>query len=160
MSRIYLIGEINWENYAKFTKTLSEHELKGKNVIIELESEGGDPKASLAFYSRIKNAGVRITIEVRGFCASAAVLVLAAGHKKNMAKEAWVMVHEETDKQHGFVHDLEREIAHSRDMEDQCCRIMAEHTGVSSEEWAVMQEVTTYMTAKDCLKAGLIDEII
>lgn len=165
MRRIRIIGDIDYDSYKLFVEELSVLESENKKPItIELTSEGGNPYASLAFYSRIQQSPCDITIEVYGYCASAAVLVLASAvlgsDKRRMSMDAWIMVHEEQDTwKNKSVHDIEVEVAHSRAMEDQCNTLLESVTRTSAAEWEKMHKATTYLTAKQAKQLGLIDEI-
>lgn len=163
IKKMYLIGDITYEAYDAFSKELSEV-IKSKSnivkIILELSSTGGDAYVSLAFYSKIKSCRIPIEIVGNGFIASAAVLILAAGKKRYMTPESWVMVHEETEELNCEVHQAERMIAHQRRMEDQADRILAANSNISAEKWKEMHKETTYLTAEECRAIGLIEEII
>ncbi len=69
------------------------------------------------------------------------------------------MLHEDKDKLNGSVVDLERETQHLRNMETQWSDLLTKcsHTPVN---WTKLHKDTTYLNAHECLKLGLIDEII
>lgn len=159
--RIFLIGDIDSELYENFTKELREFERTNVDkVIVELTSEGGDPYSSLAFYSRIRESSCNIHIVARGYVASAAVLVLAAGDYRAMSKETWVMVHEETEEISLEVHKAEAAVLQMRNMENQADRLLAARSDLTAEEWKRYHRDTTYFTADECLGIGLIDEVL
>lgn len=70
------------------------------------------------------------------------------------------MVHQDTGETTGELHEREREIKQDRRLEDQWNTLMEKNTSTSKEEWAKLNRKTTYLTAEDCLKLGLVDEII
>lgn len=159
--KLYIVGEISSESYTQFTKELAALERQSlKNIVLELASEGGDAYMSLAFASRIRRSPCDITIIGNGLVASAAVLILACGDKRYMTKETWLMVHEETGDITGSVHDLEPTVTHYRKMENQCNAILAEVSKTSAEQWATFHKATTYFSAVDCLRLGVIEGII
>jgi ATP-dependent Clp protease protease subunit len=158
---IQIVGDITEEAYALFSKELAELESgKTKKVTVELFSHGGDAHAALAFYSRIINSPCTITIRAMGYVASAAVLILAAGDHRIMAKEAWVMVHEDSGELSGDVVSLEREARQMRQLETQWARLLAERTDISAGEWTEMHKETTFLTAGDAWDMGLVDEVL
>ncbi len=161
MRKINLIGDIDYEMLANFEEELAR--LTNKNddgILVLLSSEGGLHEVSLAIASRIRLCSCEITIVAIGTAASAASLILAYGDKRLMAKEAWVMVHEESCKMKGSVSEYEKETKHLRQMEDQACKLFAERSKVSAEEWSRMHKETTWLSAEQCLELGLIEEII
>lgn len=163
MNKLYITGEINDEAYNKFSMELRELELKKvKRVDIELISEGGMASSALAFFDRIISSPSSIHITATGLVASAATLILAAGSRRTMTVNAWVMTHEDTatTTKGLMVSDAEREIKHLRRLEVQWNHLLSTVTRCDSEKWAEMNAKTTYLSAKECLKLGLIEEIV
>lgn len=150
------------ETYLEFSEQLTELENKSNcdNVYIELCSEGGEAYAALAFYSRMRSTTCPIYIKSYGLVASAAVLILAAGGHRQLSREAWVMVHEDEGTQEGSVSLLEVQIKQGRRLEDQWNTLLSSRTNTTSDGWAALHKSTTYLSAEECLKLGLIDEII
>ena len=160
-ARMFLIGEISSATYEEFSKELRQHELAKKDkVYLELTSEGGDAYVSLAFADRIRRSSVPIHIIGSGLVASAAVVILASGHHRSMTKESWLMVHEETESIEKEVHDAEVSIKQLRRMEDQADRLLAEKSNLTAKEWKEYHKNTTYFSAAECKKIGLIEEVI
>lgn len=157
---IRIVGEISETSFAEFSAKLSICERSRTPVKIELYSEGGNPTAALAFASRIRLAKVKVTVLAIGEVSSSAVLILAAGHKRKMAEEAWVMVHETTDELKGDVIMLEKLVAQRRREEDQWAELLGQWTTSHKYVWTALHKETTYLTATQCLAMGLIDEII
>ncbi len=161
MRSIQIIGDISYKSYSVFAEQMAELELMPYEPIeIELVSGGGDAYVSLAYFSRIRRSICPVHITGSGIIASAAVLILAAGHQRFMTKEAWLMVHEETGEATGEVHFVERTVKHYRNMEIQCDKMLASVSKVSEKQWAAYHKCTTYFNAKDCLKMGLIEGIV
>lgn len=160
---IQIIGTIDEEAYKEFSLTLAEIEAvakKGTIITIEINSGGGGTYDALAFAAKIRRCSIPIHVVAYGLVASAAVLILAAGHKRYMTKEAWAMVHEDSAKLKGNVVDLEREAGHLRRMEDQWADLLAEVTATDAEFWKQLHKKTTYLSASECLNLGLVDEVI
>jgi ATP-dependent Clp protease, protease subunit len=162
---IRIIGDIDEEAFRQFDIKLTRLEEDGYegDVGIDLMSSGGDAYSALAFYDRMRNTtNQAFTVRAYGLVASAAVLILAAGDVRQMASNAWVMVHEDGTEveDRDRVSVAERSIKHARRMEDQWNNLLARRTRLSAEEWAKLNEPETYLDAEECLKAGLIDEVI
>lgn len=159
--KLYIIGDIDEEAYLNFTTQLAELEADGnKDVHVELNSGGGTAFDALAFYSRITTSPCDIIITARGVVMSAAVLILAAGDKRIMAAEAWVMVHEDSVKFKGNITNLEKEAKNRRMFENQWNYLLAERTHLSKEQWeAFHKEGDLYLSPNECYKYGLIDEV-
>lgn len=160
--KIYVVGDISWEAYERFSKKLTELELLNKYgpIFLELASDGGDAHAALAFSARIRLSSCEILITALGNVASAAVLILASGDHRRISEESWVMVHEDSAELAGSVVELERESTQLRRMEEQWAKLLKENTGTKKSEWEEMHKKTTYLTAQECLELGLVDEVI
>lgn len=159
--KIYIIGSIDYESYKTFSEQLTEYEDQDDIPIqIELSSDGGDVHAALAFSARMRLSECHLEVTAVGNVASAATLVLASGDLRKMTKEAWVMVHEEQTEFEGDVTSMERDIKHSRRLEDQWNKLLEKMTYTKAETWAKLNKDTTYLTAEECKALGLIDEVI
>lgn len=158
---IRIIGEISEGSFEDFSKRLNELESQSdKPVHVEVCSGGGLPEAALAFYSRIRLSKVDVYIYVYGHASSAASLIVAAGDKRFMTKEAWIMVHEENSEIEGDVKTFETEVEQMRRAENAWNDLLASRTKTTARSWAGMNHETTYLTAEECLELGLIDEIV
>lgn len=156
-----IIGEINEESYREFSEQLEALELQSnKPINIELNSSGGTTYDAIAFGSRIKRSPCETIITGYGLVASAAVLILASGTKRRLTRCSWVMVHEDQGKVKGSVSEMEKELTHLRDLEDQWADMLSQLTKSSKGNWALLHKYTTYLRAKQCLELGLIEEII
>ncbi len=158
--RIQVIGQITTEAYGAFSEAMLTPEAKKQPVLIELNSPGGDAIAALAFAARIRRSPSQVTIVVYGEACSAAVIILAYGHRRLMTKEAWVMVHEDSGKVKGSVVELEVQVTQARRLEYQWIDLLETITGTSSETWEKLHKATTYLDSKQCKELGLIDEVV
>lgn len=158
---INIIGSIDEEALSVFTEKMQELvSLSNKPIRITLSSGGGSSYDALAFASIIRLCPCDVIITAVGCVASAAVIVLAAGHYRKMSAESWVMVHEDSGKIKGDVATLERESEHLRHMENQWADLLESFTTTNAAHWRVLHKNTTYLTAKECLQLGLVDEVV
>lgn len=158
---IRIVGTIDEDAFKQFSEQLSELEqISSKPVTIELSSGGGVAYDALAFSGRMRNSPCELIVKAYGYVASAAVLILASGDERQMAKEAWVMVHEDSAKTKGNVVELEREVKHLRRMEDQWSHLLGYLSNASAEEWTNLHKITSYLSAEQCLTLGLVDVLI
>lgn len=159
---IQMIGSINEEAFASFSKKLRKYERNQsiKEVLIELSSEGGSAYDALAFFDRIRGTRLSVTITATGLVASAAVLVFMAGDKTRMTPSAWLMVHEDTvgGLKNKKVHEIEKEVGHSRRLENQWCELLASVSHVSFEAWVDLHRSETYLNQEECRNLGLLCE--
>lgn len=159
--KIHLISDVSDESFLKFCRRMSYLEdLSHKEPIyVELSSPGGSAYDALAFSARIRNSPCDVIITAYGLVASAAVLILAAGDKRRMAEEAWVMVHEDSGEVGGDVTSIAKQCKQYETLEDQWAELLEKLTDVDAKNWRKLHHDTTYMTAQECLEYGLVDEI-
>lgn len=160
--KIYLIGDIDHEAHIRFTRKLSRLECESDEpVTIVLSSDGGYATVALALYDRIKLSRCPIHITATGLVASAAVLVLAAGDTRCMTRSAWVMVHDDTAgiPKNARVSQARKHVTHGRRMERQWNHILSKVTATSADKWDELHKNETYLSPKECLMLGLIEEI-
>src|ERR1017187_46733 len=159
MRRIYLTGEINTKAYRSLSRKLFSAREANEDVDLILNSVGCSPYDAMAIYDLITASKEIIQIDTiaTGLVASAATLVLAAGKKRYMTANAWVMVHEDTTDvvEDDKVSDIERKVAHGRRLENQWNELLAKHTKLRADEWTLVNKTETYLTALECQAYGL-----
>lgn len=162
--KINLIGDVDETMYSHFIEQLDGMQEIGleDTIYIELCSHGGDAMIALAIYDRIRLYPGEVIINAFGTVQSAAVLILAAGDKRLMAKNAWVMVHEDTTfaSKHDRVTQVEKIAFVSRQFEEQWNKLLSSRTGTPASHWGDLHTEEVYLTAAECKTLGLIDKIM
>lgn len=129
-------------------------------IRILLASDGGDPRQALAIIGLMSQCTRKITVEVYGTCMSAATIILSHGKHRRMHKDAWFMVHDGEIDLDGS--DADKRAA-ARQQERECLQwatLLERTSNFTSVEWYKRAKDVTYMSAQECLSAGVIDEII
>jgi len=165
MNKIYVVGAIDEDSFKQFSEELTAIERKSnpenRFVEIEMNSGGGSAMDALAFYSRIINSPCSINVTSYGLVASAAVLVFAACDHRRMTKDSWMMVHEDSDAlKDKSTSDFGKHAAYMRRMEDQWNTLLEKETGTLKSVWLDLHKKTTYLIAEECVKLGIVDEVI
>lgn len=165
MFDITISGGIDDDSFVKFSEELQSLQAgeRSKAVEVLLISDGGSAYSAMAFYDLIRMSSITVNITVIGCAFSAATLILAAGHRRRMTRNAWVMTHEDSAsdvKKSMSVSQAENEMLHLRRLESQWNELLAHRTNISETAWADMNKAVTYLSAEDCLKLGLIEEIV
>lgn len=158
--KLYIIGDIDYAAYEKFTEELAALEAVGEDVWIELCSDGGDSSVALAFYDRIRASPANINIVGFGAILSAASLIFAAGARRIMAPNAWLMVHEDGPPEYNSLQEATRDIKHLQRVEDQFAELMAKNSNTSIRKWKELTKKETYLSAEECVSLGIADEIL
>jgi ATP-dependent Clp protease protease subunit len=159
---VRIVGSIDPENYLQFTEAMKELEdASDAPITIELCSHGGDTYVGLAFYGRITCSPCKITIKAFGQVMSAATIIFVAGDVRIMHKDAWFMIHDDSQRIKADNGQIAiSEAMHSEQLEYHWADILARHTKLSLEEWRALSKRTTYLSASRCLEGGVTDEIL
>jgi ATP-dependent Clp protease protease subunit len=161
--KINIIGDIDEVAYKEFVEQMDALEkAPGKAINIELTSHGGTALIAVAFHDRIRRSSCPVLVRAYGIVASAAVIILAAGDTRFMSKNAWLMVHEDTVAlpEEIRVAEAARSVAIGQKLEDQWNKLLEDRTATAASTWAELHQKESYLTAKDCLNYGIIDEIL
>lgn len=162
MRKYTLSGDVNEESFKDFCEHISIFETESDDPIeLELNSQGGAAIDALAFYSRMRLSRCDINVTVLGMAGSAAVLILAGGDYRRMAKESWLYVHEdESTLKSTNVSDFESHAKHMRRLETQWDILLEDLTGTPADKWAELHKADLFLTPKECVQLGIADEII
>ena len=139
-----------------------ESEDPDKDVMMYINSPGGDVFAGLAIYDTMVALRAPVATFCVGQAASMASLLLASGAKgkRNALPNARVMIHQPLAGVRGQVSDIEihaRMILKARDTMN---AIYARHTGQPADKIKRDTERDNFMLASEAKDYGLIDEVL
>jgi ATP-dependent Clp protease protease subunit len=139
-----------------------ESEDPDKEVMMYVNSPGGDVSAGLAIYDTMQALRCDVATFCVGQAASMASLLLATGSagKRKALPHARVMIHQPLAGFQGQTTDIEihaREVLHARDTINQ---IYARHTGQPVDKIKQDTERDNFMSAASAKDYGLIDEVL
>ena len=136
-------------------------------ITIIMTSPGGSVLSGFGFYDQIENitrSGIEVVIEVRGYAASMAAVILQAGSKRRATKRSRFLLHEirqffgfeiETQSQ------SEERVEETRRCGEVIAEIFAQRMGKTAKEVHEMyRKKEWWMSAQEALAVGLLDEII
>jgi ATP-dependent Clp protease protease subunit len=134
----------------------------GKDVMLYVNSPGGDVSAGLAIYDTMQWLHCDVATFCMGQAASMGSFLLAAGArgKRYALPHARVMIHQPLAGFRGQATDIEihaREILQTRDTLNE---LYARHTGQPVERIKHDTERDNFMSAADARDYGLIDEVL
>ena len=143
----------------EFASLLAE---QGNDITMRMNCYGGSVFEGLAIYDTIINSNAKLTTLVEGVAASMGFIILLAADKRQMTRNSRVMIHKasgaiggDADSIKAYAEMLEQEGAKLRS-------IIIERTGQTEavvDSW-LKPGVDTWLTAQDCLKYGICDEIV
>jgi ATP-dependent Clp protease, protease subunit len=139
-----------------------ESEDPDKDVVMYVNSPGGEVSAGLAIYDTMQAIRCDVATFCLGQAASMASLLLAAGArgKRTALPHARVMIHQPLAGMQGQVTDIEihaRQILKTRDTIN---GLYARHTGQPADRIQHDTERDNFMSAAEAQAYGLVDEVL
>lgn len=146
------------DNFKEELKNLGEKE----EIIVRINSCGGDVFAASTIYTLLKDNSASITIKIDGFCASAVTIVAMAGDKICISPAGMFMIHDPLSGLMGYYNAKElKDIASTLDkVKQSIMNTYIERTSKSKEELNKMMEDSTWFTPDEALEEGFVDEIM
>ncbi len=139
-----------------------ESEDPDKDVIMYLNSPGGDMSAGLAIYDTMQSIRCPVATFCVGQAASMASFLLAAGSKgkRHALPNARILIHQPLAGMRGQATDIAiqaKEILKARETLNQ---LYAKHTGQSVEKIGRDTERDYFMSAEEAKAYGIVDEVL
>lgn len=135
-----------------------------KNVIVKINSLGGDVDEALGIYELLLTMGERVTTECYGRCASAATIIAMAGHTRKMSRYALFLIHKCWSGVVGNENVLEEELEAQRAINSRLAAIYTDRTGSKLEDIEALMERNNgdgaWLNTEECLQYGFITEEI
>jgi len=133
-----------------------------KDVMMYVNSPGGDVSAGLAIYDTMQSVRCPVATFCVGQAASMASLLLASGTKgkRHALPHARIMIHQPLGGMRGQATDMEihaREILRAR---DELNDIYAHHTGQPVDRIKRDTERDNFMSADEAKAYGLVDDVL
>lgn len=139
-----------------------EGEDPDKDIVLYINSPGGVVYSALAIYDTMQYLRSRVSTMCVGMAASAAAVLLAAGHKglRVALPHARIMIHQPHGGAKGQVSDIEIAAREVRYLKDTITRIMAESCGKSHDILTLDMDRDNYMSAATAMEYGIIDRVL
>lgn len=134
--------------------------LKGEDVDIHLNSNGGDVFESIAICNTIKQHDGEVNICIDAMAASGASIIATAGKNVFMPSNAMQMIHKAWTIAAGNADEM-RKVAEDLDKIDSSVKAsyMTRFVGTEEELESLLAD-ETFLTAEECLTLGFCDEIL
>ncbi len=161
---IFMIGAISYRLASEvIMKMLYLDNLKrGQEISLYINSPGGSVDDTMAIYDTMRFISSPVATYCIGRAQSGAAVVLAAGEKgkRYALPHAKVMLHQPWGGVTGQAEDIRiqaEEIIKARSMINE---ILARHTGLDIKRLEQETDRDKYLTAREALEYGLIDEVL
>lgn len=163
---IDIFGEIDdWWGYGVREMAYNLSQNKKKKLTINIHSPGGSVTEGIGIANLLKAHDAEVTTNGIGFVASIASVILLAGDKVQMARNAWLMIHNPWGLAMGDSEEMKRTAETLAKMEDQLAGLYLnaiESRGKESsiDELKQMMRDETWMTADEAKAKGFIDDVV
>ena len=137
-------------------------EADNKVINLFIDSPGGSVYGAsniLTEIIKLRKQGRTINAVVTGLCASAATFFLLQVDNSSIAPTGSVMLHRVSASAYGNWKDMEAVIEVLKQYDEQYIEQIAEKTGKSLESLEDVIDKETWLTAKDAVDFGLVDDI-
>lgn len=129
-----------------------------EDIVIRLNSGGGDVFEGIEIYNYLKTLSNHITIEVTALAASAASLVAMAGDKIIIRTGANMMVHEASTMAFGNKSDIQKTLNALTAIDTSIVDIYHDRTGLDCDEIVNLITNETWLTTDEAINKGFADE--
>jgi ATP-dependent Clp endopeptidase proteolytic subunit ClpP len=156
---VYIYDEIGYwgDNAKEFANALAK--IDSAEMVVHLNSPGGDIFDGLAIYQSLKNHKASVTVVVDGLAASIASVIAMAADRLVMAPKATMMIHDGWSMTVGNAADM-RKMADLLDKQSEIiASVYAERSGQPADFWRDRMRDETWYNADEALAAGLVDEV-
>ncbi|MBR4230766.1 MAG: ATP-dependent Clp protease proteolytic subunit [Bacilli bacterium] len=158
---IFLTGEINDQIANTIVGELLYLDSKSnEDIYLYINSPGGSVTAGLAIYDTINYVKSKVITIGIGMCASMGAFLLSSGKKRYALPNCEIMIHEPLGGAQGQASDIKIASDQILKIKQIINKIFAKNTKKSITKIEKDTLKDTYMTAKEALEYGLIDEII
>lgn len=154
-----VIGTSWWSDSFSATDIDNALNAAGDNdIIINLNSPGGDAFDGIAIYNRLRRHKGKVTVHVDGWACSAASVFPMAADEVIMGMGAMMMIHEASNIVWGTKTDMRKEADVLEELEEGIVDIYMTKANISREEVREKVDAETWMNAKTALKLGFADK--
>lgn len=134
----------------------------GKDIQIYFNSPGGSVYAGLGIYDTMQYINSDIATICTGMAASMAAVLLCAGTKgkRSALTHSRVMIHQPMGGAQGQATDIEITTREIIKLRNELYHIISDHSGKKFEDVEKDSDRDYWMTAKEALDYGMIDEVL
>ncbi len=131
-------------------------------IIVRINSGGGDVFAANAIFTRLKDHAAKITVKIDGWAASAATIIAMAGDTIKIAKNGVFMIHDPamTVWDTFTAEDFEKMADELKVIKQSIVNTYSMKTGREAEEIATLMANESWWTGDEAVENGFCDELM
>ena len=130
------------------------------DVVVNINSPGGDMFEGLAIYSMLKEHPGKVTVKVLGLAASAASIIAMAGDEVQIARAGFLMIHNAWIVAAGNRNDLREYAEYLEPFDASMADIYQARAGQDIKSIAKMMDAETFIGGNDAVEQGFADSLL
>lgn len=153
--------QFNGAIYSGFDLDLKIQSAKD-NINVIINSKGGDLFEALAIHNKLRGSGKKVVCYVNPFAFSAAAIVALAGDEVYMVENGLMFFHVPKAEVYGIKDSkqLEMIVDGLKRAEESLVNTLCSKTGKTEEECKELVRSDTWLTPKEAMNLGIVNEII
>lgn len=131
-------------------------------IIVRINSNGGDVFAAAAIYTRLKDHKAKITVKIDGWAASAATIIAMAGDEILIPENGIMMIHDPMLGLLGYYNETElaEMIKELKVVKASIVNAYEVKTGLEKEEIAEVMQESSWLLGQEAVDRGFADKIM
>lgn len=131
-----------------------------KDVIVNINSPGGDLFEGDAIYTLLAMHKGHVTVRIIGMAASVASVIAMAGDEIQIARAGWLMVHNAWIGLYGNRNDLREAADWLEPFDRAAADLYADRTGIDKDEIMTLLDKESWIGGADAVEKGWADSLI
>ena len=156
------IGYDYWDDSGVTAKRISAalRSLDGADVVVNINSPGGDVFEGLAIYNLLREYKGHVTVRVLGVAASAASFIAMAADEIQIARAGFFMIHNAWTGLWGNRNDLRETADFLEQIDDTIADIYHVRSGLSMDELKADKDKERWINGRDAIDSGFADAFL
>lgn len=156
------IGYDYWDDSGVTAKRISAalRSLDGADVVVNINSPGGDVFEGLAIYNLLREYKGHVTVRILGVAASAASFIAMAADEIQIARAGFFMIHNAWTGLWGNRNDLRETADFLEQIDDTIADIYHVKSGLSMDELKADMDKERWINGRDAIDSGFADAFL
>ena len=130
------------------------------DIVVWLNSPGGDVFAASQIYNMLKEYNGKVTVKIDGIAASAASVIAMAGNEILMSPVAMMMIHNPATVIFGEASDLQSGIDMLSEVKESIINAYEQKTSLPRNKISKMMDAETWFSAQKAVELGFADKVL
>lgn len=130
------------------------------DIVVWLNSPGGDVFAASQIYNMLKEYNGKVTVKIDGIAASAASVIAMAGSEILMSPVAMMMIHNPATVIFGEASDLQNGIDMLSEVKESIINAYEQKTSLPRNKISKMMDSETWFSAQKAVELGFADKVL